>query len=460
MVEDLAFAADLGQFEFAAVDGDVGRAVVADVDGGEGVPELGLFFEFAVVEAGAAAAGDDVDDAMWPGDGFAVEGVVDGPVVFVEFFSSCALFIAELDRFGALVVVDVSAKDDIDVGFVEEVGDEAHLFFALVAAAGVEAGLVEGDEPPGFVFAFGEVGFEPSAEFGVCPVDVGVHIKDGPVGIGVIEAVVGHDRVAVASVFEEVVFAVFGAGEGGRGFFADGFEGTVEGLVPVVEVGEGLGRLPEIAVEDVVVSGGGGGEGCVEEGDAVVFGGLNGGEVGVEAGLVLLGSSGVVDEVASEDEEVGVGFECLVSHVGLGTSAGSAVAKYVKGVGLGGAFGGHEVSGVDGFSALDKLVGDALAWGEVSELGGIDAVVFDAFEVDGFEGGFGFAFFAVLAEGDAVSEVVGVCLPDEGDGVGLAGTELDHRGHDDVFDLFDRFECGQKKQRHHTFGGLPCPTPG
>ena len=218
-VDFFSFDADLTELEGRGSEIDDGEAVGGGVvflrEGGV-VCAVGFFqafdgfFEGDLVEAGAAAAADDVDDSLGGGVGGAVVGLVENEVA-VDAATRIALGRVgrEFKRFAALVVVDVSGENDVDAAFFEGRLEEAHALLGVVFFGGVKSGLMKADELPR-LFGGGEVAFDPRDQALDLFNSVAVGVDDDEMGGAVIEGVIAHG-------------GVFGTG--------DGFEGGGEFLV-------------------------------------------------------------------------------------------------------------------------------------------------------------------------------------------------------------------------------------
>lgn len=140
--------ADLFEHKPLALDRDVTEVVVGNVDGLEWLPLLGRAVEIHVIEAASARAINNVNDAVRFQILHPVELLIHRPVILNKLFPRGALLRPHLDRECPLVVVNVTAEDDVYFAFLKDFLDQAHLLFALVRRAAVEARLVIADEPP------------------------------------------------------------------------------------------------------------------------------------------------------------------------------------------------------------------------------------------------------------------------------------------------------------------------
>ena len=161
--------------------------------------------------------------------------------------------------------MDVSAEDDVDSACLEDLGQEPHLLVIEVRLRRIEAGVMEGDEPPGAVLGGRQVTLDPRPQLGVGPVDIRIGVEDCPVGIAVVEREVRHPRVGVAGRCDECFLIGRGPGEGRYKRPARRAERTIARLVPVEEIGKAVGIFLQVAVGDIMVARGGHEEGRTQE---------------------------------------------------------------------------------------------------------------------------------------------------------------------------------------------------
>ncbi len=191
----------------------------------------------------------------------------------------------------------------------------------------VESGLVEADEPPGCALGGGEVALDPIAQLAVGPVDGGVGVEHGPVDVAVVEREVRHPREGVAGGGEERLLVRLGADQRRRDRAALLRRRAVERLGPVVEVGQAVGQLTEVARGDVVVARRGDEERRAEQGDTRCRRRLVGVVDGPELVAVLGGEAPGVDDVARDHHVIRPGKEGAVGDRLLLGRIGTAVAE-------------------------------------------------------------------------------------------------------------------------------------
>ncbi len=159
----------------------------------------------------------------------------------------------------------MAGEYDVDGALFEDGREPAELLLGEMRLGGVEAGLVETDEAPSGAAGVGEVVGDPFLEGGVLPVDVIVPVEHSPVGVSVVEGVIGGvGKGAAGAGFEGGgPFAL----KNGLVLVAEG--GTIAGLLPIEVVGLGVGLLGRVGGDGVVVAGYAGEEAGAHQADAV-----------------------------------------------------------------------------------------------------------------------------------------------------------------------------------------------
>ena len=201
--------------------------------------------------------------------------------------------------------------------------------------------------------------------------------------VAVIEGEVGHTGVLAGSGIEEFFLDRFCTLEDWNLLVAGLEHGAVGGLGPVEVIGEAVGSLIEI--DDglgIVIADDAGEESGSEEGRALGWVGLIGIVDGPEVGLVFGDATAAVDDVASDEDVVGLllgGVECDFT---LAFGVGGAIAEDYEAGSFFCRLAGDRGRFEDDFAVSRDAVGEALAGFEVGQSSGVDTVGRGAGEVD------------------------------------------------------------------------------
>ncbi len=201
--------------------------------------------------------------------------------------------------------------------------------------------------------------------------------------VAVVEGEVGHARKLAGGGIEEF-FLDSGCALELRDVLVTGLQhGAVGWLGPVEVVGEAIGILVEIDNGlGVVIADDTGEEGRAEQGCALGGVGLIGVVYGPEVGLVFGDAAAAIDDVAGNEDIVGLLLGGMEGDFALGLGVGGAIAEddEVRGLvcGLAGDGGGFE----DDFAVCRDTVGEGFAGLEFREGGGVDAMGIGAGEID------------------------------------------------------------------------------
>ena len=204
------------------------------------------------------------------------------------------------ERFGTLVIVDVSGEDDVDAAFLEERGEQAHLLFGVMGLGGVEARMMEEDHLP-LRLGLREIPPDPGLQIRIRHGHVAVGVETEEMPGPVVEGVVAQTRIGGSGGRLERLLL---PGRSGNRRVPPAVGRTVQRRVEEIERAEAVGNSRQIRRAHVVVPKHRVEDRFCHEGESVLGRGIA--DVAVdrpEVGHVFADPAARVDDVAADHEQ-------------------------------------------------------------------------------------------------------------------------------------------------------------